>query len=173
MGSLSISTLLIGTSEHSCREFIPTFLPYCFSAKLKTGILKDRDIEIFTLGSRKPETCPTRLRKTCHQAYLPVSSITFSVPPQRRHTPLLLQGPEASSSASAERTEALSWNSMAFWNLEIKSKQMHKNLYLSMKFSLEYYFLSMYWEKYIYRLWESTVNMSSLFHSVWPPSLGQ
>lgn len=106
-GSLSISTSLIGTFGHSHREFIPTLLPHCFSAKLKTGILKVRDIEIFTLGSRKPETWPTRLCKTRRQAYLPVSSITFGVPTTEEvfetHTFPPPRTKEASSSASAEQ----------------------------------------------------------------------
>lgn len=107
MGSLSISTSLIGTSGHSCREFIPTLLPHCFSAKLKKGILKVRAIEIFTLGSRKPETCPTRLCKTRRQAYLPVSSIPSGVPTTEEvfetHTFPPPRTKEASSSVYAEQ----------------------------------------------------------------------
>lgn len=107
MASLGIATSLIGTFGHSCRGFIPTLLPHCFSAKLKTGILKVRAMEIFTLGSRKPETCPTRLCKSRRQAYLPVSSITSGVPTTEEvfetHTFPSPRTKEASSSASAEQ----------------------------------------------------------------------
>lgn len=112
MGSLGISTSLIGTFGHSCRGFIPTLLPHCFSAKLKTGILKSGlwKYSLWAAGNQK-HAPPGSARPAARLIFLFLASLPVS-PAQRRylrHTPFLLQGPKRLPPAPLRsRTEALS-----------------------------------------------------------------